>query len=229
MANLARGRNPYERPQLRSGETPVPGSGAALWAGPGRFSVKAPPDSSDPDYTTAYASQLQSGGNSDGTKLPSAIRIGTKEPVENNPNDREYNARRTADFHKRHADDNFRPNWRVKQRKAAMVSNPYWTADVVSKRPTAERSPINGLFQRPWHIPRNRAEIEPGAVLHFSMANHRRNYPIYGMQARGRIGVNTYRKEPRPWDEDLYRPPQAVNTNVPSGLFGNRSYRAGGA
>lgn len=227
MANIARGRNPYERPQLRSGEAPVP-AGDVLWAGPGRWSVAAPPDSSDPEYTTAFSPELKAGGSSDGTKLPSDIRIGTREPVENNPNDRLYNAKRTSEFHLRHSEESFCPTWRVQQHKAGPVpTNPYWTADVAPSRPTAERSPSNGLFTRPWHIPRNRADIEPGAVLHFSMAAHRRNYEIHGMTPRGRVGVNTYRAEPRPWDEQLYRPPQAGNS-VQSDLFGNRSYRAGG-
>lgn len=226
MANLARGRNPYERPQLRAGEPPVP-AGDVIWAGPRRFAVPAPPDSTDPEYTTAFASQLKAGGSSDGTMLPSDIRIGAREPVENNPNDREYNARRMSDFLRRHSVEEFETPWKVRQRKAAVPSNPYWTADVVSERPTADMSPSLGLFTRPWHVPRNRAEIEPGAVLHFSMAAHRRNYPIYGMQPRGRVGVNTYRAEPKPWDENLFRAPQAGNS-AQSSLFGNRAHRAGG-
>jgi hypothetical protein len=203
--------------------------GDVLWAGPGRYSAPAPPDSSDPEYTTAYSPELQSGGNSDGTKLPSAIRIGTREPVENRSTDHEFNARQTSEFHKRHSVETYVPgNWRNKQRRVPTPRNPYWTHDPTPRRPTATQTPTGGVFTRPWHVPRNLADIVPGAVLHFSLADHRRNFDVMTMTPRGRVGMNTYRAQPRPWDENLYRPPQASNSPAGASLFGNRAHRLGG-
>lgn len=48
---------------------------------------------------------------------------------------------------------------------------------------------------------------------HFSMADHRREYDVLGMQPWSRPR-NTYRTEPTPWDADMYDAAPAENTGT---------------
>jgi hypothetical protein len=68
---------------------------------------------------------------------------------------------------------------------------------------------------------------------HFSMADHRRDYEIYGM-APVRSRRNTWRIEPTPWDADIVDVPANVQPNIPNGRVeavevnyspGNRNWR----
>lgn len=220
------GTNPYARPPAHAGEAPDP-SGRFRFGGPGRYSVMDIPESTDPDYTTGYASELAAGGSPDGTALPSDIRVGTREEPENDPNDREYNARRYSNFHKRHSVEEYELDWHVKQRRVPPGQNPLWTQDRPPIRPTADLAPAGYQFTRPWHIPRHVQDaLGEDAVTHFSMADHRRVYQIMGQAPRGGLGVNTYRANPRPWDESLFVPVDPANEA--GAIFGTRSYRLGG-
>lgn len=66
--------------------------------------------------------------------------------------------------------------------------------------------------------------------MHFSMADHRRNYEIGGMQP-ARSGRNTYRLEPPPWDADVVDLPPREPDMPQSRLrsvelpYGTRSWR----
>lgn len=51
--------------------------------------------------------------------------------------------------------------------------------------------------------------------MHFSMADHRRNYQILGMQPP-RSRRNTYRLDPTPWDVGVVDMPPADTYNVPA-------------
>lgn len=72
---------------------------------------------------------------------------------------------------------------------------------------------------------------------HFSLADHRRDYEIYG-QVPVKRSRNTYRVEPTPWDLNIRDVPARdgipvqAETEVPastvSSYMGNRSYRLGG-
>ena len=72
---------------------------------------------------------------------------------------------------------------------------------------------------------------------HFSMADHRRDYPILGMRPWNQHR-NTYRVDPAPWDAEMYDvPPESTMGAVTNGRIqavdvpgdsGNRSYRLGG-
>lgn len=78
---------------------------------------------------------------------------------------------------------------------------------------TEKLGPSNWSFTRPWDQLRkgNGARILNG--VHFSMADHRRNYEIGGMRP-WRANRNTYRLEPAPWDADMYDvPPQETMGN----------------
>lgn len=223
------GMNPYARPAMRDGEAPDP-TNEQVFAGPGAYAVTDAPDSSDPEYQDgAYASELRRGGSPDGSKLPSDIRIGTREEPENDPNDREYNRRQWSNKLQRHSVEDTATGWTVQQHKAGPpAQNPMWTQERMPIRPTATNSPLNYQFRRPWHFPRNIAEIDPTLAveerMHFSMADHRRVYPIMGMKPQGRIGVNTYRSDPQPWDDELFITPPASEVTRPD-FSGNRSYR----
>jgi hypothetical protein len=89
------------------------------------------------------------------------------------------------------------------------------------------------MFRRPWHIPRTVHDIFGGdPVDHISLADHRRNYEIYGMAPRGTMGANTFRKDPEPWDRFLIvqpneTPPDAAIQRE-SISTGRRTYRLGG-
>lgn len=221
------GINPYARPiSDDSGEAPDP-SGNFVFGGPGRYSVADIPESTDPDYTTGFSPELVSGGSPDGSALPSDIRIGRREAPPNDPNDHEYNALRTSEFHKRHSVEDTTTGWKVQQYKVPAGQNPLWTQERAPIRPTADNAPMGYQHKRPWHIPRNiKDAVGEDAVAHFSLADHRRAFEIMGMKPQGGVGANTFRADPKPWDEALFIPPTAGD--IPATSFsGNRSHRLG--
>lgn len=91
-------------------------------------------------------------------------------------------------------------------------------------RVTSELSPTTYSFTRPFD--QHSARRLNG--MHFSMADHRRNYEIYGM-APISARRNTFRADPQPWDTDIvdrapvYTPTQARVTQVDLPL--TRSWR----
>jgi hypothetical protein len=77
-------------------------------------------------------------------------------------------------------------------------------------RPMMRMSPANWSFTRPmWGGPRRLNN------MHFSMADHRRDYPILGTQPV-RNWRNTYRIQPVPFDLDMVDVPPNDPTDVPS-------------
>lgn len=227
MAQFARGKNPYSVPveNVRPGSAPNPAHDF-LWTGPGRYAVSNVPESTLEGYDTGYSTQLSSGGSPVGT--PDDIRIGTRNPPPNDPNQHAYNAKQKSNFHARHAEERNVDGYQViQQARFPAPRVPLWEQDRPATRPLASKSPVSRFFMRPWHIPRNRAEIGDGGTLHQSMADHRRNYEINAMKPQGSLGTNTYRVTPRPWDENLYIPPAAQDTV--GGAFGGgpTSYRLG--
>jgi hypothetical protein len=94
-------------------------------------------------------------------------------------------------------------------------------------RATSRMAPRTYTFTRPFD--QHSARYNNG--IHFSMADHRRTYPILGMATPG-TRRNTYRTDPAPWDANLvdmpnpdtgYRPGQIVAYDIPP--MGNRSGR----
>lgn len=54
--------------------------------------------------------------------------------------------------------------------------------------------------------------------IHFSMADHRREYPVLGMQPQKKPGAgtrNTYRLEPAPWDSNIVDVPPPAAQGLP--------------
>ena len=77
-------------------------------------------------------------------------------------------------------------------------------------RPTNRMSPHTYTFTRPWQ--QDMARTFNG--LHFSMADHRRAYPILGMVPFTRKR-NTYRADPTPWDIDNVDAPAPQPSETP--------------
>lgn len=82
-------------------------------------------------------------------------------------------------------------------------------SDVVNERPTSRMSPRSYTFLRPFG--RQSARHLNGE--HFSMADHRRDYPIHGMAPNKKYGRNTFRLDPAPWDTDIVDLPPDVNSS----------------
>jgi hypothetical protein len=229
----APGFNPYARPVPRTdGSAPNP-SGEYQWGGPGRYSVPDVPESTNPEYELGGAQGLAVGGSPTGT--PDDIRINRREPPEGDPNNAAYNRRRFSDFFRRHSDEvsTVANEIHIQQQKVPGGQNPLWTQERLPTRPTASMHPAGYMFRRPEHRPRPITEVSndpDNAVLHVSLADHRRNYEIMIQKPQGGVGRNTYRPPIRPWDEDLYTPPPAANLSPGSGIFGGRSvnFRHGG-
>lgn len=157
--------------------------------------------------------------------LPDEIRTQKREPIFGGPHQQDINLVRGMDNLQRRADEvQISTGWRVKQSKPEIGVIPDQVQDILPTRPTASMGPNTYLFTRPWHRPESTGE-------HLSMADHRRKYEIYGMAPRGDVGVNTYRLDPKPWDDNLHYNP--VQTETEQGaraqisLSGNRSYRLG--
>lgn len=228
MAERPRGRNTYATPAPRPGGAAPNPSGEFIWGGPGRYSVPNVPDTTDPEYTLGFSPKLLSGGSPDGSELPDDIRTGNRQPAGpgrggtyNKPS---WRNRQLSDTRKRNTADHTEEMWKIRQEKPQVPVIPIQVQERVPIRPTATNSPTGYAFTRKWSIPRNIKDVlGEGAVAHFSMADHRRTYAIMTQKPQGRIGVNTYRAAPRPWDENLFVPPPAGHS--PNGIAGNRAFR----
>lgn len=75
-------------------------------------------------------------------------------------------------------------------------------------RPTSRMSPNTYVFTRPF----DQTPARHLNGIHFSMADHRREYPILGM-APVKRRRNTFRAEPVPWDIDLVDMPSPAATD----------------
>lgn len=227
------GANPYARPVTQAGSAPNP-TGRYIWAGPGRYSVPDIPESTDPEYTTGYSPTLATSGSPAGDMLPSDIRVGSRQAPPNTTHNKGVYEQKNNEFFRRVSVETVTQNWHVKQEKIPTPHVPEWTQERMPIRPTADLAPMPYMFQRPWHIPRNiKDAVGEQAVDHVSMADHRRNYEVYGMKPQGATGVNTYRAAVRPWDENRFVPPNPGNTpsaGTPSAnLFSSgRSFRLEG-
>jgi hypothetical protein len=82
-------------------------------------------------------------------------------------------------------------------------------------RPTMSMAPSTYTFTRPFDQERTYGDVRIHWArqmngTHFSMADHRRDYPILGMAPANRVRRNTYRLMPAPWDTNLIDlPPDA--------------------
>jgi len=99
--------------------------------------------------------------------------------------------------------------------------------DVPENRPTMRMSPHTYVFT----VPPQDGMAREFNGMHFSMADHRREYPILGMEPPNKIRRSTFRLEPEPWDANLVDMPsdapmpydRVPAVDVPPA--GNRSWR----
>lgn len=89
------------------------------------------------------------------------------------------------------------------------AADPRWVP-TAEPRWTQRQSPHNYVFTRPYAQETER--YFSGA--HFSMADHRRTYPILGMAATP-YRRNTYRADPTPWDVNRVDMPNPVQSASP--------------
>jgi len=82
-------------------------------------------------------------------------------------------------------------------------------SDAGETRPTMRMNPHTYVFTRPF----DQTVKRTFTGVHFSMADHRRNYPVLGMTPPNRSKRNTYRLEPEPWDTDLVDMPVPVDSS----------------
>lgn len=92
--------------------------------------------------------------------------------------------------------------WSELKSQYVMGPDPRWNPPMES-RVTSSMSPASYSFQRPFDQLAKGNGAREFNGQHFSMADHRRNYPIAGMGA-AQSGRNTYRASPAPWDANMY-------------------------
>lgn len=113
------------------------------------------------------------------------------------------------------------------------AADPRWNPPAET-RITEKLSPHRYSFTRPFDQGGKGNGARSLNGMHFSMADHRREYEILGMQPHA-ARRNTYRVDPTPWDADMYDvpDPETIGTafqgrfqaNEIQGDAGNRSFR----
>ncbi len=143
------------------------------------------------------------------TDVPSAQRLkqtplrGYRPDADKSPE--AFWGRKDADTKARHSvEDVDADGWQELKGVKRWAPNPRLTPPP-EPRLTSRMAPRSYSFTRPFD--QHAARQFNGT--HFSMADHRRNYPILGMSPV-RTMRNTYRIEPTPWDVDIVDlPPEA--------------------
>lgn len=172
------------------------------------------------------------------SSTPDAMRLGSVETRTVRPDDDdapgEFYRPLDADDKKRHSvEDQDADGWTEKKARYQVGPDPRWTPPAET-RLTEQMSPRSYSFTRPFDQGTKGNGARQLSGMHMSMADHKREYDILGMQPWGQHR-NTYRLSPAPWDADMYDvPPEStVGTHsqgriqaveVP-GNTGNRSYR----
>lgn len=126
--------------------------------------------------------------------------------------------------------------WDEKKDRYKIGPDPRWNPPAET-RVTEKLSPRRYSFTRPFDQGTKGNGARQLNGQHFSMADHRRDYPILGMRPWNQHR-NTYRVDPAPWDAEMYDvPPESTMGAVTNGRIqavdvpgdsGNRSYRLGG-
>lgn len=182
-----------------------------------------------PDLQDGFAPTLQP-DFADPPGSPDPIRMNRREPPPTTY-EPERSVHRGVDFLRRlSVETQHSTGWRVEQDWDQVPLDPSRVAMAQDKLPTR---PTAVMGQNTYlHLRGDFPERPPYCTgEHFSFADHRRLNLIMGQRPRDRMGVNTYRKEPAPWDSGLQVLPETegARTAIAVGrLSGNRSYRARG-
>lgn len=124
--------------------------------------------------------------------------------------------------------------WDEKKDRYKIGPDPRWNPPAET-RLTEKLSPRRYSFTRPFDQLSKGNGARHFNGIHFSMADHRRDYPILGIKPWS-TRRNTYRVDPAPWDADMYDvpPPDTMGAvtngrvqavDIPTDYPGNRSYR----
>lgn len=178
-----------------------------------------------------WAPTLRVDETPDGTRtgaLPRRDFRATPDHPERWYEDKEQDTRRRESITTTDAD-----GWTEQKSRLRRAPDPRWVP-TDEPRPTTQMSPATYSFTRPY------AENYTGSRrflngVHFSMADHRRTYPILGMTPPQHQTVNTYRIDPPPWDTNQTITPaqteplpmqtgRVVAVDIPP-TPGNRSWR----
>lgn len=126
--------------------------------------------------------------------------------------------------------------WDEKKDRYKIGPDPRWNPPAET-RVTEKLSPRRYSFTRPFDQLTKGNGARQLNGQHFSMADHRRDYPILGIRPWSQHR-NTYRVDPAPWDAEMYDvPPESTMGAVSNGRIqavdvpgdsGNRSFRLGG-
>lgn len=121
--------------------------------------------------------------------------------------------KKTGDNNDRHAaaEEVDADGFTVRQSVTHFAADPRWDVSD-NPRPTGRMSPHTYSFMRPFDQSYSRKLTGE----HLSMADHRRSYDVnqFGMEPVSR-GRNTYRIEPKPWDNDIVDEPDNPNDGLP--------------
>lgn len=97
--------------------------------------------------------------------------------------------------------------WSEQKSQYIMGPDPRWNPPSEA-RLTSDLSPSSYRFDRPWDQLSKGNGARQFNGMHFSLADHRRDYDIGGMTAAQNYR-NTYRASPAPWDADMYDEPES--------------------
>lgn len=153
------------------------------------------------------------------------------------PGDREapgvFYGMRDAEEKSRHSvEDQDANGWEERKNRYKIGPDPRWDPPAET-RWTARMAPRSYSFVRPFDQRSKGNGARQFNGMHFSMADHRREYDVMGMRPWA-PRRNTYRVDPTPWDADQYDipDPSTVGTSVYERIqtyelpaSQNRSYR----
>ncbi len=204
-----------------------------LLAGMPAFAVPGPMETAqDPRFGWDNSGQATTLHESS-TSTPDAARLRDAPLFETRPGEGEPKAwwrRFTGDLLGRHSVEfQDADGAEVAPKRAPLFYMRPRPSDIGDTRPTMKMNPSSYTFTRPFPGMGTAGRF---TGVHFSMADHRRDYSILGMEPPRKTRRNTYRIEPEPWDTDLVDMPVTVDSSpdvtvvaeyaAPSG---NRSWR----
>jgi hypothetical protein len=209
MAKVAANRNPYAAREEIVNTPPAYNMPNPEFAAPSQDAENGVMDS--PIGAYAYALREEIGGTPDPMRIGRlAVRDRRGDPGQ--PPERWF-SRLDADDKARHSvEDQDADGFEIFKGGSGKPA-----AENPRRRPGPEPRPLSRMSPRTYSF--TRPEWGGPRALngeHFSMADHRRDYPILGMQPV-RASRNTYRVMPAPWDEDMVDVAPNDPTDVPAG------------
>lgn len=157
--------------------------------------------------------------------IPDTHRLGTLplydyRPTDNRPPEEWYRRNAAEEARRESVTDQDANGWEETKHYPGF-NNPHLGAERWARNPnrvpppenrwTQKLSPRSYSFWRPFGTGNPKDSAHRFNGVHFSMADHRRDYEIYGMEPV-RSRRNTYRIEPTPWDTNIVDMPPPDDT-----------------